>query len=164
MQHKLTLFSFCSYFSVFQCHSIELMWNWSFKTMKKQITNGKHCYRRMQNCSFYIFKFLTNILWHLQALPLLETLSFRELADPRLGDYNMFEMYHMARTAYLCLQTDPELRPSMSEVITLFTFFSILFSSCCANINFGLMYSKWQDSQFSSTRSCLFISNLNRTC
>ncbi|KAL0326101.1 UNVERIFIED_CONTAM: Inactive protein kinase SELMODRAFT [Sesamum radiatum] len=51
------------------------------------------------------------------ALPLIETLALHELADPRLGDsYNTYEIYHMARTAYLCVQTDPEMRPSMAEI------------------------------------------------
>ncbi|KAL0438167.1 UNVERIFIED_CONTAM: Inactive protein kinase SELMODRAFT [Sesamum latifolium] len=54
------------------------------------------------------------------ALPLIETLALHELADPRLGDsYNTYEIYHMARTAYLCVQTDPEMRPSMAEVLRL---------------------------------------------
>lgn len=53
-----------------------------------------------------------------QALPLIETLAFRELGDPRLEDScNTCEMYHMARTAYACIQTEPELRPSMAEVL-----------------------------------------------
>ncbi|KAL3845472.1 hypothetical protein ACJIZ3_002875 [Penstemon smallii] len=53
------------------------------------------------------------------ALPLIETLALHELADPRLGDYNTYELYHMARTAYLCVQTNPEMRPSMAEVLRL---------------------------------------------
>ncbi|KAI3464594.1 hypothetical protein Pfo_021257 [Paulownia fortunei] len=52
------------------------------------------------------------------ALPLIETLALHELADPRLGEsYNTYELYHMARTAYLCVQTEPERRPSMAEVL-----------------------------------------------
>lgn len=52
-----------------------------------------------------------------QALSLIESLALHEVADPRLGEsYNTYELYNMARTAYLCLQTDPERRPSMAEV------------------------------------------------
>ncbi|KAI3460533.1 hypothetical protein Pfo_017196 [Paulownia fortunei] len=54
------------------------------------------------------------------AFPLIETLALHELADPLLGDsYNTCELYHMARTAYLCVQTEPEMRPSMAEVLCL---------------------------------------------
>ncbi|KAL2503644.1 Protein kinase superfamily protein [Abeliophyllum distichum] len=54
------------------------------------------------------------------ALPLIETLALHELVDPRLGDsYITYELYHMARTAYLCVQTEPEMRPSMAEVLRL---------------------------------------------
>lgn len=53
----------------------------------------------------------------LQALHLIQTLALHELVDPRLEDsYNTYELYHMARTAYLCVQTEPEMRPSMAEV------------------------------------------------
>lgn len=53
-----------------------------------------------------------------QALPLIESLALRELADPRLEDLcSTSEMYHMARTAYACIQTEPEMRPSMAEVL-----------------------------------------------
>lgn len=62
-----------------------------------------------------------------QALPLIETLSLQELVDPRLGDsYNMGELYHMARTAHACIQTEPEMRPSMAEVLI---FLSSLYKS-----------------------------------
>lgn len=55
---------------------------------------------------------------HFQAIPLIERLALHELIDPRIGDsYDTFEVYHMARTAFLCVQNDPELRPSMGEVI-----------------------------------------------
>ncbi|KAG8378171.1 hypothetical protein BUALT_Bualt08G0110200 [Buddleja alternifolia] len=54
------------------------------------------------------------------ALPLIETLALHELVDPRLGEsYSTHELYHMARTAYLCVQTNPEMRPSMAEVLRL---------------------------------------------
>ncbi|KAL2467799.1 receptor-like cytosolic serine/threonine-protein kinase RBK1 [Forsythia ovata] len=54
------------------------------------------------------------------ALPLIQTLALHELVDPRLGDsYVTYELYHMARTAYLCVQTEPEMRPSMAEVLRL---------------------------------------------
>ncbi|XP_022880492.1 putative serine/threonine-protein kinase [Olea europaea var. sylvestris] len=54
------------------------------------------------------------------ALHLIQTLALHELVDPRLEDsYNTYELYHMARTAYLCVQTEPEMRPSMAEVLRL---------------------------------------------
>ncbi|KAL2467798.1 Protein kinase protein with adenine nucleotide alpha hydrolase-like domain [Forsythia ovata] len=54
------------------------------------------------------------------ALPLVQTLALDGLVDPRLGDsYRMYELYHMARTACLCVQTDPTMRPSMGEVLHL---------------------------------------------
>ncbi|XP_057785874.1 serine/threonine-protein kinase CDG1-like isoform X2 [Salvia miltiorrhiza] len=54
------------------------------------------------------------------ALPLIETLSLRELSDPRLEDScNTCELYHMARTAYACIQTEPQMRPSMAEALSL---------------------------------------------
>ncbi|KAL1543755.1 non-specific serine/threonine protein kinase [Salvia divinorum] len=54
------------------------------------------------------------------ALPLIERLALHELIDPRLGEtYNTYELYSMAKTAYLCLQTEPERRPSMADVLHL---------------------------------------------
>ncbi|XP_042033887.1 proline-rich receptor-like protein kinase PERK3 isoform X1 [Salvia splendens] len=54
------------------------------------------------------------------ALPLIERLALHELVDPCLGEtYNTYELYRMAKTAYLCLQTEPERRPSMAEVLHL---------------------------------------------
>ncbi|XP_031091637.1 serine/threonine-protein kinase CDG1-like isoform X1 [Ipomoea triloba] len=54
------------------------------------------------------------------AIPLIERLALHELIDPRIEDsYDPFEVYHMARTAFLCVQTNPEMRPSMAEVIRL---------------------------------------------
>ncbi|KAG9457217.1 hypothetical protein H6P81_001725 [Aristolochia fimbriata] len=54
------------------------------------------------------------------AEPLIESLALHELIDPRLGDsYDTYELYHMAKTAYLCVRRKPELRPSMAEVIRL---------------------------------------------
>ncbi|KAJ8541581.1 hypothetical protein K7X08_002397 [Anisodus acutangulus] len=42
-------------------------------------------------------------------IPLIERLALHELIDPRIGDsYDTFEVYHMARTAFLCVQNDPE--------------------------------------------------------
>ncbi|KAK4352598.1 hypothetical protein RND71_028116 [Anisodus tanguticus] len=53
-------------------------------------------------------------------IPLIERLALHELIDPRIGDsYDTFEVYHMSRTAFLCVQNDPELRPSMGEVLRL---------------------------------------------
>ncbi|KAI5650429.1 hypothetical protein M9H77_36434 [Catharanthus roseus] len=54
------------------------------------------------------------------AIPLIQRLALHELIDPRIRDsYDTYELYHMARTAYLCVQTDPEMRPSMGEVLRL---------------------------------------------
>ncbi|KAL4584334.1 hypothetical protein LXL04_008933 [Taraxacum kok-saghyz] len=52
--------------------------------------------------------------------PLVERLALHDLIDPRLGDsYDPYELYHMAKTAYLCVKVDPEQRPSMGEVVQL---------------------------------------------
>ncbi|XP_024962802.1 serine/threonine-protein kinase CDG1-like [Cynara cardunculus var. scolymus] len=54
------------------------------------------------------------------AEPLVESLALHDLIDQRLGDsYDPFELYHMAKTAYLCVKVDPEKRPSMGEVVQL---------------------------------------------
>lgn len=54
------------------------------------------------------------------AEPIIERLALHELIDPRLGEsYDTCELYHMARAAYLCLKSDPEMRPSMGEVVRL---------------------------------------------
>ncbi|KAI3725646.1 hypothetical protein L1987_65437 [Smallanthus sonchifolius] len=67
----------------------------------------------------------SNIEDHCQSLrqwaePLVESLALHDLIDPRLGDsYDPYELYHMAKTAYLCVKVDPEKRPSMGEVVQL---------------------------------------------
>lgn len=54
------------------------------------------------------------------ALPLIQMLAVEELVDPRLGDsYSIYELYNMASAACLCIQTEPEMRPSMGEVLRL---------------------------------------------
>ncbi|KAL5846382.1 hypothetical protein ACOSQ3_009906 [Xanthoceras sorbifolium] len=54
------------------------------------------------------------------AEPLLERLAIHELIDPRIGDsYDTYELYLMAKTSYLCIQRNPEMRPSMGEVVRL---------------------------------------------
>ncbi|KAG6419773.1 hypothetical protein SASPL_116285 [Salvia splendens] len=54
------------------------------------------------------------------ALPRIEALSFKELSDPRLEEpCSTCELYYMARTAYACIQTEPEMRPSMAEALSL---------------------------------------------
>ncbi|CAI9763985.1 unnamed protein product [Fraxinus pennsylvanica] len=54
------------------------------------------------------------------ALPLIQTLALEKLVDPRLGDsYRIYELYHMAKTACLCVQMDPAMRTSMGEVLHL---------------------------------------------
>ncbi|KAL8251648.1 hypothetical protein R6Q59_035341 [Mikania micrantha] len=67
----------------------------------------------------------SNIEEHCQSLrqwaePLVESLALHDLIDPRLGDsYDPYELYHMAKTAYLCVKVDPKKRPSMGEVVQL---------------------------------------------
>ncbi|KAH6759158.1 hypothetical protein C2S51_019393 [Perilla frutescens var. frutescens] len=52
------------------------------------------------------------------AMPLIETLKLDELVDPRLGDsYGTYELYQMARVAYLCVQTESAMRPTVGEVL-----------------------------------------------
>ena len=47
----------------------------------------------------------------------MERLSLHELIDPRLGEsYDTYELYHLARVAFLCVRRDPEMRPAMAEV------------------------------------------------
>ncbi|XP_059631686.1 probable serine/threonine-protein kinase PBL5 [Cornus florida] len=54
------------------------------------------------------------------AEPLIQRLALHELIDPRIGEsYDTYELYHMARTAYMCVQSNPEMRPSMGEVVRL---------------------------------------------
>lgn len=54
------------------------------------------------------------------AEPLIVRLALHELIDPRIEDsYDTYELYLMARTAYLCVQSSPEMRPSMGEVTRL---------------------------------------------
>ncbi|KAL3840060.1 hypothetical protein ACJIZ3_024651 [Penstemon smallii] len=54
------------------------------------------------------------------ALPLIQTLTLDELVDPRLGDsYSTYELYLMAKAAYLCVQNKPTMRPTMREVLRL---------------------------------------------
>ncbi|OMP06900.1 hypothetical protein COLO4_07812 [Corchorus olitorius] len=49
------------------------------------------------------------------AEPLIEKLALHELIDPRLVDFDTYQLYLMAKTAYLCVQRSPEMRPSMGE-------------------------------------------------
>ncbi|KAH9691463.1 protein kinase domain-containing protein [Citrus sinensis] len=54
------------------------------------------------------------------AEPLIEKLALHELIDPRIeNSYDTYELYLMAKTAYLCVQRNPEGRPSMGEVTLL---------------------------------------------
>ncbi|XWS23645.1 hypothetical protein CRYUN_Cryun28dG0032700 [Craigia yunnanensis] len=54
------------------------------------------------------------------AEPLIEKLALHELIDPRTGEsYDTYQLYLMAKTAYLCVQRSPEMRPSMGEVLRL---------------------------------------------
>ncbi|URE09758.1 STYKc [Musa troglodytarum] len=50
--------------------------------------------------------------------PLVENLALHELIDPRLGEsYDIYELYHLARAAFLCVRRNPEMRPSIGEVV-----------------------------------------------
>ncbi|KAK2659372.1 hypothetical protein Ddye_005905 [Dipteronia dyeriana] len=54
------------------------------------------------------------------AEPLIESLALHELIDPRIGDsYDTYELYLMAKTSFLCIQRNPEMRPSMGVVVRL---------------------------------------------
>ncbi|KAL4269814.1 hypothetical protein GQ457_HM001900 [Hibiscus cannabinus] len=54
------------------------------------------------------------------AEPLIEKFELPELIDPRIGEsYDKYQLYLMAKTAYLCVQVNPEMRPSMAEVLRL---------------------------------------------
>ncbi|KAK1553859.1 hypothetical protein Q3G72_004560 [Acer saccharum] len=54
------------------------------------------------------------------AEPLIESLALHELIDPRIGDsYDTYELYLMAKTSFLCIQRNPEMRPSIGEVVRL---------------------------------------------
>ncbi|XP_073036196.1 proline-rich receptor-like protein kinase PERK2 isoform X3 [Primulina eburnea] len=74
-----------------------------------------------QRCETAVFSRSNNNQSLLQwALPLIEMLAVDELVDPRLGDsYSIYELYNMANAACLCIQTEPETRPSMGEVLRL---------------------------------------------
>lgn len=52
------------------------------------------------------------------AEPIIQRLALHELIDRRIGDsYDTYEVYLMAKAAYLCVQRSPEMRPSMGEVV-----------------------------------------------
>ncbi|XP_047306969.1 probable serine/threonine-protein kinase PBL15 [Impatiens glandulifera] len=54
------------------------------------------------------------------AEPLLQGLALHQLIDPHIGEsYDPYELYHMAKAAYLCIKCRPEERPSMGEVVRL---------------------------------------------
>ncbi|GMI89549.1 hypothetical protein like AT1G55200 [Hibiscus trionum] len=54
------------------------------------------------------------------AEPLIEKHALTELIDPRIGEsYDRYQLHLMAKTAYLCVQVNPEMRPSMAEVLRL---------------------------------------------
>ncbi|GLT71066.1 hypothetical protein SLA2020_431080 [Shorea laevis] len=54
------------------------------------------------------------------AEPLIQRLALHELIDRRLEEsYDTYELYIMAKTAYLCVQRSAEMRPSMGEVVRL---------------------------------------------
>ncbi|XP_050238836.1 probable serine/threonine-protein kinase PBL24 isoform X2 [Mercurialis annua] len=54
------------------------------------------------------------------AEPLIENLALHELIDQRIRDsYDTYELYLVAKAAYLCVQRSPEMRPSIGEVIGL---------------------------------------------
>ncbi|KAL6211196.1 hypothetical protein ACLB2K_016423 [Fragaria x ananassa] len=52
------------------------------------------------------------------AEPLIHSLALHELIDRRLGDsYDTYEVYLMAKAAYVCVQESAEKRPSMGVVV-----------------------------------------------
>ncbi|CAL1362737.1 unnamed protein product [Linum trigynum] len=54
------------------------------------------------------------------AEPLIEKLALHKLIDPRLGEsYDTYELYQMAKAAYLCVRRNPEMRPSAGQVLSL---------------------------------------------
>ncbi|XP_059453416.1 probable serine/threonine-protein kinase PBL8 [Corylus avellana] len=54
------------------------------------------------------------------AEPLIQRLALHELIDSRLEEsYDTYELYIMAKTAFLCVQRSAEMRPSMGEVVRL---------------------------------------------
>ncbi|KAJ9166733.1 hypothetical protein P3X46_021440 [Hevea brasiliensis] len=54
------------------------------------------------------------------AEPLIERLALHELIDQRIGDsYDTYELYLMAKAALLCIQRNPEMRPSIGEIVRL---------------------------------------------
>ncbi|KAH6835262.1 hypothetical protein C2S53_012426 [Perilla frutescens var. hirtella] len=54
------------------------------------------------------------------ALSFIERLALHELVDSRVEDaYCKYELYSMARAAYLCVQTQPALRPTITEVLSI---------------------------------------------
>ncbi|TYH18261.1 hypothetical protein ES288_A05G256200v1 [Gossypium darwinii] len=61
-----------------------------------------------------------NVSLRQSAKPLIKKLALHELIDPRIGEsYDSYQLYLMAKTAYLCVQISPEMRPSMGEVLRL---------------------------------------------
>ncbi|XP_059631687.1 proline-rich receptor-like protein kinase PERK12 [Cornus florida] len=54
------------------------------------------------------------------AEPIIQRLALHELIDPRIGfSYDPHQLYNMAKTAYICAQSNPMMRPSMGEVVHL---------------------------------------------
>ncbi|XP_042412049.1 receptor-like cytosolic serine/threonine-protein kinase RBK1 isoform X1 [Zingiber officinale] len=54
------------------------------------------------------------------AEPLVENLALHDLIDPVLGEsYDTYELYRVARAAFLCVRRNPEMRPSVGEVVHL---------------------------------------------
>ncbi|XP_029150762.2 proline-rich receptor-like protein kinase PERK12 [Arachis hypogaea] len=54
------------------------------------------------------------------AMPIIESLALHELIDTRLGNsYDTYQLYLMAKTAFFCVQIEPDERPSMGEVVRL---------------------------------------------
>ncbi|KAL2339704.1 hypothetical protein Fmac_007644 [Flemingia macrophylla] len=52
------------------------------------------------------------------AEPIIEKLALHDLVDTRLGEsYVTYELYIMAKAAHMCVQRNPEKRPSMAQVV-----------------------------------------------
>ncbi|KAG6489486.1 hypothetical protein ZIOFF_050756 [Zingiber officinale] len=69
------------------------------------------------------------------AEPLVENLALHDLIDPVLGEsYDTYELYRVARAAFLCVRRNPEMRPSVGEV--------------CIQILFVILFYETQDKYF----------------
>ncbi|XP_020097901.1 probable serine/threonine-protein kinase PBL5 isoform X1 [Ananas comosus] len=84
---------------------------YAFGIVLFQLISGKRVLDEQEGQSHHILQ------W---AEPLVESLALHELIDPRIGDsYDTYALYRLAKAAFLCVRRNPELRPSMGEVVRL---------------------------------------------